>query len=315
MIVFTLGDRTSSRRWNNESCLAVRLLSEEGIYVGIKKMNMRSQSAFLSKTNLQRWMINLLLLPPAIASATAHAQDAWQIDPNDSIATFFSGVGAETLQVGVARVNGEVVFDSADPSDPTVRFSVNSNESTATYASMSFSSRRCARTADGKLRVTGELSVTRVERSMTIDANKAYAGPQYGDPVADTDTRQITMLFTDPRRVASDNGTIRFSGSSTVVREDVPELVDAIATGWPSQLIKDGKCTGPSTIGEDYHGAECTGTVIASLDNPMVATGASGGEGFYGFESVVTPDRGKATIVLDLTLRKVSAPMGATLGK
>jgi hypothetical protein len=49
-------------------------------------MNMRSQSV-LSKTNLLRWMINLLLLPPAIASATAHAQDAWQIDPNDSIAT------------------------------------------------------------------------------------------------------------------------------------------------------------------------------------------------------------------------------------
>jgi hypothetical protein len=122
-IVFTIGDHTSSRRWNNKSCLAVRLLSEEEIYVGIKKMNMRSQSV-LSKTNLLRWMINLLLLPPAIASATAYAQDAWQIDPNDSIATLSSGAG----EVGVARVNGEVVFDSADPSDPTVRFSVNSNE-------------------------------------------------------------------------------------------------------------------------------------------------------------------------------------------
>ena len=151
---------------------------------GDQKMNMRSQSAFLSKTNLLRWVINLLLLPPAIASATAYAQDAWQIDPNDSIATFSSGAGAETLQVGVARVNGEFVFDSADPSDPTVRFSVNSNESTATYASMSFSSRHCARTADGKLRVTGELSVTRAERSMTIDANEAYAGPRnFGSPV------------------------------------------------------------------------------------------------------------------------------------
>jgi polyisoprenoid-binding protein YceI len=293
----------------------VRLLSEEEIYVGIKKMNMRSQSAFFRKTSLLRLMINLLLLPPVIAPATAYAQDAWQIDPNNSIATFSSGAAAQTLQVGVARVSGEVVFDSADPSDPTVRFSLNSNESAATYASMSFISRQCARTADGKLRAIGELSVTRVERSVTIDANEAYAGPQYGDPVAHTDTRQITVLFTNPRRGASDNGTIRFSGTSTVVREHFPQLVDAITTDWPSQVINNEKCTSPSTISEDYHGAECTGTVIASLDNPMVATGASGGEGFYGFVPVVTPDRDKATIALDLTLRKVPAPFIASRSK
>ena len=163
--------------------------------------------------------------------------------------------------------------------------------------------------------MTGELSVTRVERRVTIDANEAYAGPQYGDPVAHTDTRQITVLFTNPRRVASDNGTIRFSGTSTVVREHFPQLVDAITTDWPSQVINNEKCTSPSTISEDYHGAECTGTVIASLDNPMVATGASGGEGFYGFVPVVTPDRDKATIALDLTLRKVSAPFVASRSK
>src|ERR1700746_3189541 len=139
-------------------------------------MNMRSQSALFRKTNLLRWIINLMLLPLGIAPATAYAQDAWQIDPNDSIATLSSGAGAETLQVGMAmaRARGEFLFDSADPSDPTVRFSVNSNESAATYASMSFSSRHCARTGDGKLSVTGELSVTRVERSVTLDANDAH---------------------------------------------------------------------------------------------------------------------------------------------
>src|ERR1700745_142859 len=141
-------------------------------------MNMRSRSAFFRKTNLLRWIINLMLLPPGIAPAAAYAQDAWRIDPNDSIATLSSGAGAETLQVGMARVSGGVVFYSAGPSDPTVRFGVYFYESAATYASMSFSSRHCARTADGKLSVTGELSVTRVERSVTIDANERDAGPQ-----------------------------------------------------------------------------------------------------------------------------------------
>jgi hypothetical protein len=85
--------------------------------------------------------------------------------------------------------------------------------------------------------------------------------------------------------------------------------------GSKAQVINNEKCTSPSTISEDYHGAECTGTVIASLDNPMVATGASGGEGFYGFVPVVTPDRDKATIALDLTLRKVPAPFIASRSK
>lgn len=270
-------------------------------------MNTRSHSAFFGKTNLLRWMINLLLLPPAMASTTAYAQDAWQIDPNNSIATLSSGAGANALQVGLARVSGEVVFDSSNPSDATVRFSVNSDESAANYASMSFSSRRCAMFADGMLVATGDLTVTRVERSVTMDANEAYAGPQYGDPVAHTDTRQITLVLSGPRRGASNDGTLRLSGASTVVREDFPQLLDAITIdAWPSQVINDAKCTGPSTIGEDYHGADCTGTVVAGLHNAVVATGASGGEGYYGFVPVVTPDRDKATIAFDLTLREVS---------
>lgn len=74
-------------------------------------MRTPSLGAFFSKTNLLRWMINLLLLPPAMASATAYAQGAWQIDPNDSIAILSSGAGADTLQVGLAKVSGEVIFD------------------------------------------------------------------------------------------------------------------------------------------------------------------------------------------------------------
>jgi hypothetical protein len=212
------------------------------------------------------------------------------------------------LQIGLARVSGQVVFEASDPSDPTVTFNVNSNEQGAEYTSMNFTSRRCAMTADGKLIVIGDLSVTRVERSVTMDPNEAYVGPQYGDPVAHIDTRQITLVFSDPRRVASEAGTMRFSGTSTVVREDFPQLVDAITTDvWPCQVINDEKCTGPSTIGEDYHGAECRGTVIASVTNAVVPTGASSGEGFYGFVPVVTPNRDKATIALDLMLRQVPA--------
>ena len=60
-------------------------------------------------------------------------------------------------------------------------------------------------------------------------------------------------------------------------------------------------------VGEDYHVADCTGTVIANVSNAVVPTGAPSGEGFYGFEPVTSPDRNKATISLDLKLEEISA--------
>jgi len=60
-------------------------------------MNKRSQSAF-SRTNLLRWIINLLLLPAATASGIAHAHDTSRIDLKDSIATLSLGSGADRAQ-------------------------------------------------------------------------------------------------------------------------------------------------------------------------------------------------------------------------
>jgi hypothetical protein len=49
-------------------------------------MRTPSLGAFFSKTNLLRWMINLLLLPPAAASATAYAQGGWQLVSHSRVA-------------------------------------------------------------------------------------------------------------------------------------------------------------------------------------------------------------------------------------
>jgi hypothetical protein len=83
-------------------------------------MRTPSLGAFFSKTNLLRWMLNLLLLPPAVASVTAYAQGGWQIGPNNSIAILSSGAGVDKLQVGLAKVNGEV--DSSTPFHLSVRW-------------------------------------------------------------------------------------------------------------------------------------------------------------------------------------------------
>lgn len=72
----------------------------------------RFQSEFLSGTIVLRWIINLLLLPPATAFGIANVQNVWQIDRDNSAVTFSLGLGAETLQVGLARVRCQVVRQS-----------------------------------------------------------------------------------------------------------------------------------------------------------------------------------------------------------
>jgi len=251
----------------------------------------------------------LLAFATATVSIPACAQDIWRIDPNGSVATLSLGARAKTLQLGLARVRGQVEFESSDPSDPTVTLRIGpGSEVAAEYASMSFTSKSSTLTADGKLRVIGDLSVTRVERSVTMEPTEAYDGPQYGDPVTYTNIRQVTVVFSDPRRLGSQSGVLHFSGTSTVSREEFPQFLDALTSAdWPTQLINDEKCKTPSTIGEDYHGADCTGTVIANVSNAVIPTGAPSGEGFYGFEPVIRPDRNKATISLDLKLEEILA--------
>ena len=48
---------------------------------------------------------------------------------------------------------------------------------------------------------------------------------------------------------------------------------------WPKMLVDDKQCRVPLTIGEDYCGAACTGTVIASVANREVPTGTAVGRG------------------------------------
>ena len=271
-------------------------------------MSLSLQKGLSHKTNQSRLIPTLLALAIGSISIPAHAQEAWQIDPKYSVATLELGSGVKTLQIGLARVSGEVIFESSDPTDPVVRFNMSGQTSNAEYASMSFISGRSTITGDGKIAVTGDLSVTRIERSVTADPTEAYSGPQYGPPVAYTNTRQVTLVFSDPRQLASQKGVMDFSGNGSVTREDFPQLLDAITMDdWPSQLVNDEKCTNPSTGGEDYHGPVCTGTVIASVSNAVIPTGAPSGEGFYGFVPVVRPDRNKAAIALDLRLKKISA--------
>ncbi len=249
----------------------------------------------------------LLLVLAVSFSIPAHAQETWQLDSQLSIARLSLGSGSNALEVGLARVSGDVIFDSNDLTDPSVNLKITpGNETGADYAKMSFTSKRSVMTSDGKLIVTGDLSVTRIERSVTADPNEGYAGPQYGDPVADTEADQIALTFADPRQLAAHDGTMLFSGTTSVTREGFPQLLDALTLDdWPTVLVNDKKCEAPPTVGEDHSGVKCSGTEIAAVNNTEVPTGV--GEAYYGFQPAVTPHHNHATMALNLRLTQISA--------
>jgi len=260
-------------------------------------------------------LLLFLALAVCVVSIPARAQvGTWQVDSEYSVARLSLGSGANSLETGVARISGDVVFDASDPSDPVVTLNISPGLQRSN-PQISFTSKRSAMTADGRLIVTGELSVTRVERSVTIEPSEAYRGAEYGPPVFHTDSHEVSLVFSDPRQPAGHSGKMELSASTSISREAFPQMLAVLDPGnWPTTLANDEKCNMPPTISEDYSGATCTGTVIATVTNNQMMIGNGGGPDYRGFEPAIVPNRNFGTMALDLKLTQ-SAPATSITAK
>jgi polyisoprenoid-binding protein YceI len=168
-----------------------------------RKMKSRLQHLVQLTGNGLRPALLALALTGLTVSMAANAQETWRVDPQHSVARLYFGRGSQAFEIGVVRITGDVVFDSKDPANSTVRLSLQpADRFRADYAEISFTSKQSTMRSDGKLAVTGDLSVTRVNRSVTMEPNEAYHGPVYGEPVAYTDNREITLVFSNSERGA-----------------------------------------------------------------------------------------------------------------
>ena len=254
----------------------------------------------------------LLGLAVCFASIPARAQGRiCKVDAEHSIARLSLGSGPKLAEVGVARISGNVVFDSSDPADPAVNLNIKPGKSLGTdYSEISFHSKRSAVTSDGKLAVTGDLSLTHVEHSVIpyIGGGEGYYGAEYGAPVVHTDTREVTFVSPSAAPAAAQSGTMQLSAVANISRERFPQLLAALAPGnWPTEVLEDEKCsTTYAGGGEGYYGATCTGTPVATATN-AVNPYVGGGDGYYGFEPAVIPDGSQATIAWNLKLAHVAS--------
>ena len=260
----------------------------------------------------------------------------WSLDSTTSSARLFQGsaTNPESVNTGVARVTGKVKLDTNDldnsvfdltiyPADeqwghalsPEGTLPADYVPDATDHTLLTFHSKRILRMGNGELQVIGDLTLTRVERSVTH--TKALAGPVYGDPVIHNETREVRLLFPSLTAAVSadsiervnlqEKGELNFSGSARVGYDEFPTLLRTIrATNWPP-VVKNEQCQMPSTVGEDYNGATCTETVIAMTHNDTCQiVSSSGAEDYSG--PVCTPAAGnETTIALDLKLLRTGS--------
>jgi hypothetical protein len=111
--------------------------------------------------------------------------------------------------------------------------------------------------------------VTRVDRNVEMTPNEAYAGPVYGPPMVHRVSREATFIFDLPASNgnAQKEGSMQASGSTSMFREDFPQLVSAVvSTYWPP-LVQDENCQQPAAS-EAYSGSQCTGTYLSAPGLP-----------------------------------------------
>lgn len=286
--------------------------------------------------------ILIAVILPIISPLAFADSGTWSLDSASSSARLYQGSAGnpDSANTGVARVTGNVKVDTNDLGNSVFDLSIYpadeqwghalSPEGTlpagyvpdaTDHTLLTFHSKRILRVGNGQLQVIGDLTLTRVERSVTL--MKVYAGPVYGDPVIHTETREVSFLFpnlsaalsSDPLRPANlqEKSELDLSGSAYIGYEDFPALRSAIqATDWPA-VVRDKQCQMPSTVGDDYHGPTCTGTMIAAAkeDNCHMPT-VVGGEGYSG--PICTPPSGnQTTIVLDLKMLRPTSSQEAEM--
>jgi polyisoprenoid-binding protein YceI len=272
-------------------------------------------------------------------TSLALASDTWILDASTSNARLCQGARAnsELVSCGVGRVTGKVKLDTNDldasffdlsiyPADedwgrvlsPEGTLPTSYVPDATDQTLLTFKSTRILRTGTGGLEVVGDLKLTHVDRDVTASPTEAYAGAVYGEFVIHNETREITFVFpsvsaehlSGPLTPAmlQKRGVLEIVGSARVDHGEFPELLSAIKeTNWPA-VAQNKDCHMPSTVGKDYSGAPCTGTVDAATRDDNCDVLASGREAYSGPQC--TPRTGnQTTIVLDLKfLHKVSEP-------
>jgi len=125
-----------------------------------------------------------------LLATSAIAQDTWQIDPAHSAAQFsVRHLGISTVRGAFTKVSGSAQFDPADPSKSSVqatietasvdtRVEMRDNDlrgpkflDVQKYPTITFQSKKVEAAGQGKLKVTGALTIHGVTKDVVLDVD------------------------------------------------------------------------------------------------------------------------------------------------
>jgi hypothetical protein len=268
----------------------------------------------------------IFLIAPVMAQDTV-----WRIDSEHSTARLFLASSKNPDagdNIGVARTSGVIDHEAGDPSRSDFDFTIYPADKTADesgknpdYTVIRFKSTHVVPVNEETFRVTGDLTLSYVERSMTADPSEAYSGPLYGPPVHQSVTQEAVFEFHEVSPAGTQKATdnkAEWLASSTTIGEDFPQLFKVVSTtNWPT-FVADERCMVPS-IGEDFSGPSCTGETVERIARAGVRCEVpSIGEDYAGEICTATsPVRvaNEVQMQLDLHLTKTAPAMAASSGQ
>jgi len=244
-----------------------------------------------------RYAITLALAGALTASGPSNpapTTGSWQVDPRHSDVQLITdgttdyGKKQVNFTYGVTRVNGLVKLDGADPANSKIELHMypatamappigeDGNSKNRWLSELSnqtlicFHSKKVTQTSDGKLQVTGDLVLTRVDRNVEVNPGEDYKGPTYGPPMIHRVVREATFVFdvSGDASKANKGAGLEASGSTTMTRESFPQLVKAVLNSYWPPVVQDEKCQVTSGGSEDYRGPQCTGTLVEAAGLP-----------------------------------------------
>ena len=273
----------------------------------------------------------LLLGLTVLVVASVSAQDAkWRIDAGHSTASIFLAQSGDTdpgINIAVAIAAGTVELDSGDPSKLSLRLNIipadqgdallephgtlraGAYAPLSRYTVISFQSKSAVRDQSGVLQLTGDVTITYVEREAPSDWNIAYSGPTVITPVSKSATRTVTFTFDKSASEIAYGlkvGWMEITGRGKIPLEDLPAMRFWLSNSvWPT-LVEDRKCYTPnySVSMRDYHGAVCTGNVVETKPRKRVADGSTSGLDYSGPRYETPQKINEVRLVLDLKMRE-----------
>ncbi len=253
------------------------------------------------------------------APAFAGTKD-WKVDSSHSYGEISTQAklneSRQSVTLGAAKVTGRLRLDPREISNSSFEFDADpsgSSPEVGNYTVLRFRSHSAQLTSDGKLRVTGPLTVTQIELVAEMTgSNESYSGPQFVGRKVKQTTKEQSFLLTLPGDDPVD-AQGQAAAEAKISAEDFPELVAAVlGTNWPA-IANVESCTAVGNAGaEDYSGYTCTGSSVGQRS--ITRTVRSIGEDYPG-EDTVAEAGNAVTLALHLHLTQQNADLSANSGQ